>query len=381
MAGPAVARAEDDADGGAGVTVWSVAPADESGPDGRHWFELELAPGRSVTERLAVSNRSDRTVVFELSAADGLFNENGRFGMLADPSASAGAGLWISVQPEVEVAPGATEVVSFTVTVPRDAEPGDHAAGIAASVLKRANSDGGGAVGVNSRFGLRVMTRVTGDLVPGLELRGVGASYDLSWQPAEPGRLRVWFELANTGNSRITVTGLVAAQGQEAEFPGTDEPVVELLPGDTRRIEVNVGGVWPLLRVEASIRADPMVSALPGAGDPPVMESVAAKTAVWTPPWPQLLVLLAIVLILAGLLAGRSRSKRRIAALVEETRRQALADAAAPTQAAPLPRSAARPPADGRRPKHALGSTEERSARVTDRSAPDPLDGARREER
>ena len=178
-----------------GEVTWSVQPADEAGPDGRPWIEQDLDPGESVVEHLAVHNFSDHEVAFGLAAADGFFNEDGRFNILPAGQTSTAAGTWIDLVGSVTVPAGGTAVVPFTITVPADAEPGDHAAGVAASVVSTSTGAGGASVGVQSRVGFRVMTRVTGTLAPGATIENVRSSYRPSWNPFAPGDLVVEFDV------------------------------------------------------------------------------------------------------------------------------------------------------------------------------------------
>ena len=108
-----------------------------------------------MQEHLLVRNLSTTAVTFQLTAADGYFTSNGRFNMLTSDRSSTDAGTWITMQDSVRVASGADAIVPFTVTVPENATPGDHPAGVAAGVRS-----GKGEVGVESRVGFRVMTRV-----------------------------------------------------------------------------------------------------------------------------------------------------------------------------------------------------------------------------
>jgi hypothetical protein len=305
---------------------------------------LDLDPGGSATERIAVSNLSaDRDAQFLLQAADGYFTQAGRFNMLADPSASVDAGTWIDAPATVEVPAGETVVVPFTIRVPADAEPGDHAAGIAAALVSsNAGADAQPGVGVVSRFGIRVMTRVTGELVPGLKVDAVNGSYDLSWNPFRAGELALAFDLTNTGNARLYVTGRVEAGGGSAYWPAPDAPRVELLPGESRRVEVAVDGVWPWFSVGAAVQAVPEVLSLEGV-EPPELGPVGAKARFWAMPWPQLAVLAGAGLIVWSALAGRARSRRRLAALLERARADERAKAAqAQAGAEPGPENASK---------------------------------------
>jgi hypothetical protein len=330
------------AEDGGGSTEWSVAPADQDGPDGRHWFELELDPGGCAEELVAVTNLSDRSAVFALQAADGYFNENGRYGMLTDPSLSKNAGLWIEVQPEAKVPADETVLVPFEVRAPKDAEPGDHAAGLAAALFRESQDTGGAGMGVASRFGVRVMVRVSGELAPALEINRARGSYRTGWNPFEPGHAQAEFDLVNAGNTRLAVTGGVSVGPSDAAFPAPDAPAgsVELLPGESRRVSVPVSRVWPGLRREALVTAQPaVVSMTLGDAALPAMEPVQAVARVWALPWPQLALAVGVGLVLWAALAGRSKSRSRrreaLARARAEGRAVALAAATAPDAADP----------------------------------------------
>ena len=183
LAPPAFA-ADDDAS-----VTWSVRPADESGPDGRSWVELTIDPGEQVTDHLALRNLSKSAVTFAIKAADGYITDTGRFNMLPSDKPSVDAGTWVSAPPAIEVGAGETRIVAFTVSVPENATPGDHAAGIAATVQSVGPSGTGTQVGIESRVGFPVMTRVTGELHPSLSIDAVRLDYDLSWNPFQPGQV------------------------------------------------------------------------------------------------------------------------------------------------------------------------------------------------
>src|SRR5690606_18399488 len=175
---------------------WAVSPADEEGPDGRRAVEHTLDPGESVTDRIAVRNVGQEPVTSALSAAHGFYTRTG-------------------IPESVTVEAGETEVVEFTVTVPERTEPGDHAAGITASVTSVQAAEDGTNVGAVSRIGVRVLTRVTGEVTPAAALEGVVTRYDLSWNPARPGHATVTFEVHNEGNTRLFAEGTVDVGGRE----------------------------------------------------------------------------------------------------------------------------------------------------------------------
>jgi len=314
-----------------GVT-WAVSPATDGAPDERSWVELDLGPGATASDEAAVRNLSDETVTFRIDAADGYFTDAGRFSMLPSDRPSTDAGTWISAPETVTVEPGATGIVPFTVSVPSDAEPGDHAAGIAASLVSVGAGAGGASVGVESRIGFRVMTRVTGDVVPAVAVDGMRVDYQMSWNPFAAGSLTVEADIVNTGNVRLVLDGTVRAQGSSAPIVADDAARQELLPGDRRAVSIPLRSVWPLIVASAELQVAPTVVS-PDGGEAVDLEPVTATATAAAVPWSQLLVVLGTALVLSALLAGRSRSRSRVAALVRQAKEEGRREGARPGRA------------------------------------------------
>lgn len=321
---PAAHAAEqtDAATQGDGKVTWMVRPSDGVGEDGRSWVELELDPGETVQEHMLVRNLSDATVAFRLSAADGYFTDTGRFNMRSSDQESVDAGTWITIDDTVEVPAGGQAVVPFTVTVPENATPGDHPAGVAAAIRSGGNAE----VGVESRVGFRVMTRVTGELAPAASATVSGA-YEGTINPFETGRLGVGYAIENTGNTRLSVVPQVRIStlfgAVSYELPG--EEIVEIAPGETRSANVTFPSVWPLFAYSAEVTAS--VQALTEGAPTGEVDPATAQANVIAIPWSQL-VTLAIAAVLIWLLwRDRRRRDRRTAALIRQAREDALAEA------------------------------------------------------
>ncbi|WP_404434620.1 DUF916 domain-containing protein [Microbacterium lacus] len=298
-----------------GEITWMVRPSDGAREDGRSWVELELDPGESVDEYLLVRNLSPSTVTFHLSAADGYFTDTGRFNMLTSDQTSVDAGTWIDIQDTVEVPSGGDVIVPFTLTVPENATPGDHPAGIAAGI----RSGGDDQVGIESRIGFRVMTRVTGELAPSL-VTDVSGAYAGSWNPFDPGRLDVDYMVENRGNTRLSVEPqiTVSALFGLVSFTLAGESIVEIAPGETRSETVSFPPAWPLFAYSAQVIAvaEPVTDELaPGAVAP-----VEATSLVVAMPWPQLVTLTIALLLLWLLWRDRRRREEMIETRIEQAR-------------------------------------------------------------
>jgi hypothetical protein len=324
-AGPALAA---DDTGETPEVRWSVTPADASGPDDRRVVEHELDPGASADDYFAVRNVGENEVTFALTAADGFYTRTGRFDILPADQESVDSGTWITIPESITVPAGGTVVVPFTVDVPDRAEPGDHAAGITASVLSVQSSEDGSSVGVESRVGFRVLTRVKGEITPAASVTAVSPDYTTSWNPLKPGQVTVTFDVSNDGNTRLLAEGTVDAGGQKVDFPAEGEPQQELLPGDVRTITAVVDGVWPLFVVPTTVTLNATVLTIDGSADAlaPIQETAVA----WAIPWPQLIILAGLALIVLASIWNRLRSRRRLENLLADAREEGRKSAETP---------------------------------------------------
>ncbi|GAB3147687.1 DUF916 domain-containing protein [Microbacterium neimengense] len=306
----AAAAADDD------PVRWSIAPADSDGADGRRAVEHELGPGERVDEHFAVRNLGEQEITFRITAADGFFTQTGRFDILADAAASTAAGAWITAPAAVTVPAGESVVVPFSLAVPERAEPGDYAAGVTASILSAGSAEGGASVGVESRIGFRVLTRVTGEITPAASLDALVGDYRLSWNPLRPGGAQVSFDVVNDGNTRLAAAGTVSVGGRTVSFPAEGQQAQELLPGDRREITVVVDEVWPWVLLTTTVTLTPEVLAI--SDTDATIAPISADVAIWAVPWPQLAILLGAGLVVWAILWRRSRSQRRISAMIDD---------------------------------------------------------------
>lgn len=124
---PAVAEGE-------AIVTWSVSPSTPGGPDGRTRFDFQAAPSSVISDWVAVTNDSAVVATFSVYAADATTDfDTAAFTLIGSDEESIGAGAWIALDAsEITLDPGERANIPFTMTVPQDATPGDHAAGIVA---------------------------------------------------------------------------------------------------------------------------------------------------------------------------------------------------------------------------------------------------------
>ncbi|GAA0590850.1 WxL protein peptidoglycan domain-containing protein [Streptomyces crystallinus] len=288
------ARAADNGD-------WAVYPA-ASGADRRPYFYLSADPGSTLTDKVTVTNKTAAPMSFRLYGADAYNTErDGGFAVRTRREPQHGVGAW--ARPErtaVTVPAHASVTVPFTVTVPADAEPGDHPGALVALDEKVAAGRGELAMGVQQAVGARVYLRVTGPAVAALAVEDVSLAQH---RPLLPGtgtsRTTISYTLHNRGNVtldpkvELKATGLF---GRTLLSRALTKVPAELLPGQKVRLTEPWSGSPQLDRGDVRLTAS--ARGVTGSGG-------ATFLAL---PWPALAVLVAAVA--AGLAGWRLRRVR-----------------------------------------------------------------------
>ncbi|RKR88359.1 uncharacterized protein DUF916 [Micromonospora pisi] len=317
----AAARAEP-----ATPVTWGVAPSGKSGPNGRSSFTYKLDPGAVLTDYAAISNYSAQPITVDVYASDALTTATGAFDLLPAAQKPTDVGSWVAFEPAYRrmVIPSKSRMdVPFRIRVPENATPGDHAGGIVASIASPESDDQGNRVRVDRRVGARIYLRVTGEMLPALSVEQTEARYTGNLNPFGPGSLTVTYRVRNTGNVRLTGRPQVHVAGPLGLGSGTTQlaDLPELLPGGVFTTTVRVDRIRPLVRLDLDLGVMPVP-----VGDQGIGTTMASRSAtVWALPWPQLVLLLLIVV--ASWLMIRRR--RAIARALADARAQGRADAMA----------------------------------------------------
>ncbi len=332
----ALALAPSSAHAAADAVTWGITPSGPNGPDGRIAFDYRVAAGTVVSDWVTVSNESADAATFRVYAADAVTDYDtaaftligadqvstdlGAWTQLADGPAScaatdneAAAACTATLGVTVTLGAGERATLPFTVTVPHDATPGDHSAGVVASYTS-AESGSGTTVTREDRVGARIYLRVDGGLAPGVGVQGMVAGYDGSPWPIATGRGRVGFDVSNTGNTRISARPAVTLTGPFGIPLITVElePVRNLVPGGVAHVTAELPGIPPLLLLFADVTVTPSPADGAAAGDtlPPPSH---ASALTWAVPW-TLLAATAVVAALIWLILWRRRRTRTLLA-------------------------------------------------------------------
>lgn len=330
---PAPAALAAEGDGTVGV---ATRPAGADGrPDGRTRFSYAADPGQSVTDQVLVGNTGSARQDFTVYATDAFNSTNGEFSLRATAETPTSLGAWVTFEGgenrvQFSLEPDEVKLLTFTVTLPAEATPGDHVGGLVASVV-----DEGQQVSLDRRVATAMFARVSGELQPQLTLASFDATYDGDWWNPFAGTVKVLYTVNNPGNvalsanvdlSVATWLGIPVTGSQGGSIP-------VLLPGNSATYAYEVTGIGQWGYLNPGIRLNPFVE----SADPALQlstTSVSRDAVVFAMPW----MLLIVVVLAAGVVLlvrwRRRADEERARVWIAYTEQQAAADAEAKVRAA-----------------------------------------------
>ncbi|MFF8727448.1 WxL protein peptidoglycan domain-containing protein [Streptomyces sp. NPDC015171] len=281
---------------------WSVYPV-ASKIAARPYFTLSAEPGQTLTDKVAVQNKTGRPLTFRLYAADAYNTvRDGGFAVRTADERMRGVGAWARpARPRITVPGHRTVTVPFTLRVPEGAVPGDHPGAIVALDERTDPGSGRVALGVRRAVGARVYLRVGGPVLPALAVGQVRISHH---QPLVPGlgdsTATISYTLRNTGNVSLSPKVELKARGLFGRTLLDRELTrvpAELLPGQRVRLTETWRGAPQFDRGAVTLTASA----------PDTRESASASFLAL--PWP-LLALVFAAGALTGALPVRARRVR-----------------------------------------------------------------------
>lgn len=314
--------------------TWGVRTADTTWGEGRENYAYAVDAGETIDDAIIIANHDVVPVELDVYAADAFTTSDGQLDVATRDVRPRELGAWAAPAADrVTVQPGEAIEVPFTITVPANATPGDHAGGILTSLASPEVDSG---LTVDRRLGIRMHLRVGGALAPALAIDDLRVDYAGTPNPFGTGAATVSYTVRNAGNTRLSAAQQVALTGPFGMLPVAATGVAdvpELLPGETWPVEVEVEGIVPAFVLTAAVTLDPASPADTKPEPRPVEEAVSTAAVPWT--------LLALVLLLAAAIfawvrLGRRRRAQRKAredARVQEAVDRALREREAPAVA------------------------------------------------
>lgn len=227
-------------DGGRGL---SITPYSEDGSRGS-WFVFTGDPGDVLTGKAAIINTDPVSRTALVYAVDASIGRSGGFILHSKNAERRTVGKWTEPEMgEFVVGPRDVKIIDFTITLPENVEPGDHAGGLivesgppppriarsdSSEPVEEEGLDAGVGIGVQTRVGARIYLTATGERVFASEV----AEFDLGYD--DGGGFILKFKVENTGNSTFSprLSAVLAdSEGEElGEYRGTSK--ISIFPGN-----------------------------------------------------------------------------------------------------------------------------------------------------
>ncbi len=273
----------------------------------RSSFRYSLKPGGTLSDSVLLTNLTNQPEEFEIWSADGYNTPRSGYLTLRPqnyPKKDVARWLTLPVSGGVHVLPAATSAtLTFDLSVPPNARPGDHVGGIVAlDVTPQKSANGRTQFQVHQGIASAVFVHVIGPLHPSASVVAVEVAQSEPALGFAPGTSHgyVGFKLENTGNTILNGTATVRVTnifGQTVKtFPST--PVGNFIPGQVFSVIEPKWQPLPFIGPEhVSVTFRPSGAAL----------STGAATF-WIFPW--LLILIVVVALGLGIWRWRRRRQR-----------------------------------------------------------------------
>ena len=194
-----------------GVGGYPANP-DPGVPFSESWFIYNLDLGESKQDAVLVFNTTDEVKAVKLYAVDSTPSNQGNFALKGEDDPRVGIGAWIELSEEVIILePGQSKEVAFTITIPEDADVGEHSGGIILQKADPSNVDAETGASIVTRVGIRVYQTVPGEITKDIELKDF--SVEEIFSPTEGPMYEINVTAKNNGNvtltpkARLEVTG------------------------------------------------------------------------------------------------------------------------------------------------------------------------------
>ena len=220
----------------------AILPANPREDDSRtkSWFIYETDPGVEIEDAVRIRNDRDQSVIVTIDAVDAIAPGGNGFALLDKNSENPSVGALVKLESNKVTVPARSEIqVPFVITVPKDAEVGDHIGGLVMQVMEDAPTavlrQGGATVNILTRVGARIYLTVLGDIVR--DFKVLGKSF-----LGRSNKMILRFKVTNQGNLRANlkvdakVYGIFGLYDKQTEMG-----IGEIFPKKTTTKDV----IWP----------------------------------------------------------------------------------------------------------------------------------------
>ena len=165
------------------------------------WFIYNLDLGESKDDALLLFNTGEETKTVKLYPVDSIPSNQGNFALEAQDAPRDGIGAWIKLaETLVTLEPGESREIPFVITIPKDADVGEHSGGIIIQKAAPGQAEGEAAASVVTRVGIRVYQTVPGEIIKEIEID------DFSLELIKPQDQKPYYDIVLTAKNKGNVS-------------------------------------------------------------------------------------------------------------------------------------------------------------------------------
>ncbi len=267
-------------------------------------FELTAAPGKIITNVIKVTNPTDKAI--EVSTVSKDFVASGEEGSAAisEEDSSFSLAKWITVEPSsATILPRATANFTYTISIPKEAEPGGHFGTV---LFKMGGGDkvSGSGAALASEIGSIILLNLSGKTKEEASL----ISFEPIAKISEYGPVSLEYRIQNKGNIHLKPVGSVTIKDMLGRlvYEENVEPK-NVLPASIRKNDFIWSKKWLLGKFRAKIN-------LAYGTDKKVLVS---ETQFWVIPYKVIIaVVIGLVLVLTYLTKNGKRIRKALKLMV-----------------------------------------------------------------
>lgn len=290
---------------------FGLGPASKTKIDGRPFFNWSDTRGAHFTDHVAIVNFGATPVTLHVFVTNAVSTATGGIGFLPSGKSLGGPTGWVRIHfpgnsSLVHLAPRAKVILTMTVSIPKNASPGDHVGAVIASLTSVIRSKHHAKVHFVQQVADRIVTRISGHLHPSLSVVGLHVAYSDPINPFTTAPAHLTFVVKNTGNALLGGKLALSVQGTLGSTATAARPVIVpiLLPGGSDHVSATVDGVYPEFWMTAKVNIDPLV--LTGQLDQG-LTNFSGQAGFFAVPWVPFGI---IILLVAGVIAVWLRRRR-----------------------------------------------------------------------
>lgn len=258
-------------------------------------YEYTIAPGKVQQDIIKIKNVASAEQTYYPEVLD--FKSDNKSGTpiflnKGEDSGTYSLAKWISVSTAaITLAPGQSTAMNFNITVPSNAEPGGHYAGILFST-QPSDPTSTNQIGLASKVGSLVLVRVAGDAKESAKITAFGSDKE----NYESANVNFSTTVENTGNVHVQPKGVITIKnifGGQVAAVDVNQLSANVLPGSSRIFETS----WENPGFKFGYYT---ATILLSYGDP--TQTTTSTTSFWIIPWRTLIIALVVIAVVLAIL-------------------------------------------------------------------------------